>query len=289
MKLRRVAIALIALQVIGAPVALAATTKPTPKVTSVKKAPVATQKSTATPKKIAVAKKTVVAPKKTTVVKKSTTSPKKSTTTKKSVVTPKKSAAGTVKKTATIKKKAPVRKYVYHAPVRKAVTPSPSAAWPPKGFTSVGTAYARVPTGTELIGILSAMKNSASPVNSCSTDPTKPASRAFSCAAILVGSTQRCTWWKVSAAIDGIDPANPAGRIPFGEITDVVAGAAAKTIQTIFLVSPIPLQTGVRFTGIHALCGIGPATDPVPSSTFAPDPSYTPTPSATPSPTSTNP
>ena len=278
----------------GTPAVLAATPKPTPKATTLKKVPVATKssgvkKTAALPSKPAPAKKSAATPKKSSAtIIKTLVVPLTKTTAKKSV-TPKKSAVGTVKKTATIKKTAPVRKYVYHAPIRKAVTPSPSANWPPKGFTSVGTAYARVPSGTELIGILSAMKNSADPVNSCSADPSKPNSHAFSCAAILVGSTQRCTWWKVSATIDGVDPTNPAGHVTFGEITNVVAGAAAKTIQTIFLVSPIPLQTGVRFTGIHALCGIGPATDPVPSSTFAPDPSYTPAPTATPSPTSSNP
>jgi hypothetical protein len=137
------------------------------------------------------------------------------------------------------------------------------------------------------------MKDSVSPVNSCSVDPNRPSVPASSCAAILVGSTQRCTWWKVSSLITGIDPANSAGRVNIGKITDIEAGAAAKTIQTIVLVSPVPLQTGIEFTGIQAECGIGPTTDPIPSSTFIPDPSYTPAPSTSPtpsaSPTATNP
>ena len=278
MKLRRVAIALIALQLLGAPVAFAATAKPAPKATTLKKV--------LTPPKVSTRKKPIA--KSTTATKSRTASKTSTVPTKKSGIakkTPiKKGLITTLKKSAPIKKKVTVRKYVYHAPIRKAVTPTPAAKWPPKGFTSVGTAYARVPTGTELIGILSAMKNSASPVNSCSIDPNKPSVPALSCAAILVGSTERCTWWKVSSTITGVDPANPANRVTIGQITDVEAGAAAKTIQTIFLISPVPLQTGVRFGAIQALCGIGPATDPVPSSSFVPDPSYTPAPSASPTP-----
>ncbi len=253
---RRVAIALIALQCITATTSFAATTKPTPKVTATKKAPIT--KKSATPKKSIILKK-ALSPTKTPAAKKGTAA----------------------KKLAPLKKKVVVRKYIYRKRVRKAVQPSPSPVWPPKGFTSVGTAYARVPTGTELVGILSAMKNSSVAINSCAVDPKKPLTPAFSCAAILVGSSQKCTWWKVSSTITGSDPANPAARISIGDISILQSGAAAKTIQTIFLVSPVPLQTGIKFTSIHALCGIGPSNDPVPSKTFTPAPIGSPTPTAT--------
>lgn len=248
MNLRRVAITLIAVQCLAVSPAFAASTKPTPKTTSVKK--------------VTTSKKAVTTSKSATV--------KKSTT---------------IKKSATVKK-VPVRKYVYHAPVKK-IVPSPSVKWPPSGFKAVGSAFARVPTGAELVGILSAMKNSSAPINACSIDPAKPSAPAFSCAAILVGATEKCTWWKVSSTITGIDPSSAANRVTFGEITVLQPGAAGKTIQTIFLVSPIPLQTGVMFGGIHATCGIGPTTDTVPSSTFVADPSYTPA-TASPSPSPSN-
>jgi hypothetical protein len=266
---RKLAVTLCAIISIASTPAYAATAKPTHAPTATKKV-VAAEKSTTATK--------AVSPKKTTALKNGVT-PKKMTSVKKLITTPKKVA---------------VRKYVYHAPVHKAVKPSPATNWPPKGFTSVGTAYARVPSGTELVGILSAMKNSSAAINSCAMDPAKPNAPAYSCAAILVGSTERCTWWKVSSTITGVDSANSANRVTIGQITVLQPGAAAKTIQTIFLVSPIPLQTGIKFGDIHALCGIGPSTDPVPSFTFVPDPSYTPpptpvaTPSATPSPSPTN-
>jgi hypothetical protein len=192
-----------------------------------------------------------------------------------------------VKKVIRIEKRTVVRKHLHHAPVHKAALPSPSPAWPPLGFRSVGTAYARVPTGVELIGILSAMKNSSTATNSCAADPKKPNAPAFSCAAILVGSTQRCNWWKISSTITGIDPVNPPGRISLGDFSDTVSAAAAKTIQTIIMISPIPLAAGVKFTALHALCGTGPATGAIPSSTFIPTAEENPTPSETPSPANT--
>ena len=181
-------------------------------------------------------------------------------------------------KVSTVKKKLVAKK-------RKPVQPSPAPSWPPRGFTSVGTAFARIPTGAELVGILSATSDGAAQISSCAIDPKSPNAPAYSCTAILVGSTGRCTWWKISAIVTGIDLANSSGRISLGEISVTQPGAAAKTIQTIFLVSPVPLQSGVRFSAIHARCGIGPSSNPVPSTTFIPTQNETPTPAATPTPT----
>ena len=163
-----------------------------------------------------------------------------------------------------------VHHYIYHKPVLKPVPPSPSPSWPPHGFATYGSAYARIPTGAELIGILSKEKKPAATINSCAKDPKHPTTAAHSCAAILVASTEKCTWWEITSIIKGIDPANPSVRIALGNITTYAIGAAAKKIQTIFLVSPIPLQIGIKFTAIHALCGKGPPTEPVPSTTFTP-------------------
>ncbi len=276
----------ITLQSLALPGAIAATpsAKAKSRTTTVKKITTAKKSipKKATPKKT-VAKKASI---KKTVAKKAIA--KKSLVKKKLVA--KKTVTGKKKSVAT-KKKVVARTYVHRSPVHKAVQPSPSPKWPPKGFISVGTAYARVPTGSELIGIFSAMKNSSTASDSCSADPANPNKPAFSCAAILVGSSQRCTWWKVSSTITGIDPANPQGRISLGDFISIVSGASAKTIQTIILVSPVPLATGVKFTAVRALCGIGASSDPIPSTSFGPTstptPSTSPTPSDSPSPAET--
>ena len=255
--LRKVAIALIAFQVLGLSQSYAttATPKPIPKVTSTKKA---------VPKKKVVTKKT--------------TAPKKKVAVKKKVV---------------------VHHYIYHKRVLKPVPPSPSPTWPPKGFTSFGFAYARIPTGAELVGILSAVKNPDATINVCATDPKHPKTPADSCGAILVATSQKCTFWNITSTVTGVDPADSKIRVSLGTISTYAVGAASKKIQTIFLISPIPLQTGVKFTLIHAVCGAGAATVPVPSTTFVPTPiasesaaplesaSPTATPTPTPSPVPT--
>lgn len=240
------------------------------------------QTSAATPKpKVTTTK--MATPKKTTA---KVATPKKTTApTKKKVVIPakKRVVMSTKKKVAVpVKKKVVPHKYVYRRVVPKKIQPSPKSKWPPTGFTSIGSAYARVPTGQELIGLLSAMKDPTATINSCALDPKNPSAPAFACAAILVGSTEKCTWWRVSSTITGSDPASPGGRVTLGDLTTYQNGAAAKTIQTIFLVSPVPLHSGIMFTAIHALCGIGPSTDPVPSTSFVPAQSSTPTPSPSP-------
>ena len=237
--------------------------------------------ATAKPKpKVAVSKKTI---QKKTIQKKSVS---KTKPTSKNLFS-KKVAAKKVpakKKVTVVKKRTTAPRYVYHRHVPPKIEPSPAAKWPPVGFTSIGTAYARVPTGMELVGILSAMKNPTASINSCAQDPKNPSAAAYSCAAILVGSTDRCTWWRITSTITGIDPADPSARVTLGTITTYDNGAAAKTIQTIFMISPIPLQTGVRFTDIHALCGIGPSTSPVPSTSFEPFAPQSESPSPEPSP-----
>jgi hypothetical protein len=278
--LRKVAIVLIALQCIGISQSNAATTKPEPKVSTAKKITVPSKSKTLAPKKktaLATAKK-VVTPKK-----------KATTPAKKKVVTPKKTAISPTKKQAVVvKKKVSSRKYVAPKAIPRSIPASPKPKWPPVGFTSIGSAYARVPTGQELIGILSAKKDPTVAINSCALDPKKPDAPAFACAAILVGATEKCTWWRISTTLTGNDPEDTTARVNLGDLTTYARGAAAKTIQTIFLVSPVPLHTGIMFTAIHALCGIGPSTDAVPGTTFEPAPGSTPSETPTPLPSPTN-
>ena len=208
---------------------------------------------------------------------------------KKTGVKSKKSAK--VKKSSSLKRRSTYHRYIYHRPTLKPVEPSPSPKWPPTGgFSSFGTAYARIPTGSELVGILSAMKHPAASVNSCSPDPKNPSAPAYSCAAVLVGSSVQCLWWNVSSIITGIDPANSANRIDLGSISMYAVAGPPKLIQTIIVVSPIPLQDGVRFTNLQVTCGVQPVSEPIPSTLFTPMTPSTPSPtdsaeaSATPSP-----
>jgi len=202
---------------------------------------------------------------------------------KKKVVSKKAVSKKVASKKTVSKKVVSKPRFIYHKPEAKKVPAKAKIKWPPAGFTSIGTAYARVPTGEELVEILSAKSDPTDSINSCALDPNNPNAVAYACAAVLVGATNQCTWWRVSSTMTGIDPADATNRIILGDLTTYVKGAEAKTIQTVFLVSPIPLQTGIRFTAIHALCGIGPSTAQIPSTVFTAAPSTVPTASPSPS------
>ena len=72
----------------------------------------------------------------------------------------------TKKATSSTTKKPVVKRKVY---VRKKVKPSPSPkpVWPPKGFIENNGVFARVPSGTELVGLLSAKTTLAKTVQAC--------------------------------------------------------------------------------------------------------------------------
>jgi len=259
--LKKTLVALILVPVIalaGMNVSDAASAKPKPKVTHSKT--VHSKKTTT--KKAATKKASTKKSTKKSVAKKSTKVSKKT-----SYVAPK-------KVTAPVKRKA-----------KKVAT----IKWPPVGFASIGSAFARVPTGTELLKILATTTTPTPGLTKCSPDPKNPSAPAFACAAILVGSTEKCSWWKVTTSITGPDPANSSNRIVYGELTTLQPGAAAKTIQTVFLISPVTLQPGIQFTGITALCGIGSTAEKVPSTSFDQSPDYNPQPTPSPSATPASP
>ena len=192
----------------------------------------------------------------------------------------------TTKPKVVVTKKPTVHHYIYRKRVRKPISPSPSPAWPPPSFTSANGMYARVPTGQELIGILSSKVDPVGPVDVCAPDPKHPNKVAMSCGAVLVASTTGCSWWEVNSTITGIDPNNSPNRITFGALRVLTKGTAAHKVSTIVLVSGIPLTTGVKFTSISAKCWLTPTDETVPSSTFTISPGVvlTPTPTLTPTP-----
>ena len=186
-----------------------------------------------------------------------------------------------------VTKKHTVHHYIYRKRVRKPISPSPSPVWPPPSFTSANGVYARVPTGQELIGILSSKVDPVGPVDVCAPDPKHPNKVAMSCGAVLVASTTGCSWWEVNSTITGIDPNNSPTRITFGTLRVLTKGTAAHQISTVVLVSGIPLTTGVKFTGISAKCWLTPSDETIPSSTFTISPGVVLTPTPTPSPVPT--
>lgn len=143
--------------------------------------------------------------------------------------TPKPTA--TQKTTSTTSKKPIVKRKIY---VRKKVKPSPSPkpVWPPKGFIENNGVFARVPSGTELVGLLSAKTTLAKTVLAC---------EAYACGAVYVASATDCTWWEISANVYGPSYADITNYIQYGSLRALLSGTSARTVSPVFLVSTEPL------------------------------------------------
>lgn len=148
---------------------------------------------------------------------------KKTTTAAKPTVTKKATSSAT--------KKPVVKRKVY---VRKKVKPSPSPkpVWPPKGFIENNGVFARVPSGTELVGLLSAKTTLAKTVLAC---------EAYACGAVYVASATDCTWWEISANVYGPSYADITNYIQYGSLRTLMSGTSARTVSPVFLVSTEPL------------------------------------------------
>ena len=188
------------------PVSHSATKKPTPKPTvktsvkaTAKATPKATAKASAKPSAKSSAKATA---------KSTSTATAKATTkaTKKPVVKKKK------------KKRAKVR-----------VTPSPKAAWPPKGFSVEGEVYAKVPTAKELVGLISANSYLEKQIKQCTT---------YICGAVQVASETGCLWWEAIATV------TDAQGNKLGELNSSFSSSAERELKTLLMISPESVEKG---------------------------------------------
>ncbi len=128
-----------------------------------------------------------------------------------------------------IKKKAYVRKTV-KAVAKPKVTPKP--VWPPKGFKENNGVFARVPTGAELVGLLSSKKTLAKTVLAC---------EASACGAVYIASATDCLWWEVNATVFGPSYSDITNYVPYGNVRNLLSGTTAHTVTPVFLVSTEPL------------------------------------------------
>ncbi|MEN9324494.1 MAG: hypothetical protein RL414_248 [Actinomycetota bacterium] len=157
----------------------------------------------------------LVAPASQAATKKPTPTPTKKTT---SLASKKPAVAAT-------KKAVPKKKVV-----RKKVKPSPSPkpVWPPKGFVQSDGVYAKVPTGTELVSLLSASTSLAKLVTQC---------EIYACGAVYVASATECTWWEVNSTVYGPSYADITNQVEYGKLRVTYKTTPAKQVTPIFLVS----------------------------------------------------
>ena len=184
--------------------------------------------------------------------------------------TAKTSTASTSKKPS----KKPVKKKV-----KKTATPipSPSPVWPPIKFTSNKGIYAKIPTGKELLGLVSAKAELAETVKKC---------ESYACGAVIVAADYRCVWWEIKSTVYGTDPADASKKIALGKLRTLYGPLSPKTYANIILSSEEPLygpsitdpdtgeqiqgppRTGVVVGAISATCHKSGTNEKIPANIY---------------------
>jgi hypothetical protein len=185
--------------------------------------------ATTTPKPTATAKATTKA--KPTASAKATAKP-----TAKPAVTKKATPAAT--------KKAPVKKKVVKKKPKKkkriSLTPAPSPAWPPKGFSVTEDVYAKVPSKLkDIVGVISTQPYLAKQVENCET---------YVCGYVQVAAASGCLWWEALSTIVAGD-----GR-KLGDLKTAHGGSNPREIRTFIIVSPEPLASGTKSVLTSVIC-----------------------------------
>ena len=177
----------------------------------------------------------------TTNVQAATPTPKpkpssKATPSKNATVKPDSKSSGkpsSSKKVSTSKAtKKPVKKK--KKKVKKTATPipSPSPIWPPVRFTSNKGIYAKIPTGKELLGLISAKKGLAADVVKCESN---------ACGAVIVAADYSCRWWEIKSTVSGSDLNDQNKKVLLGTLRTTYGPLSPKTYANILLISDEPL------------------------------------------------
>lgn len=165
--------------------------------------------------------------------------------------------------------------------VKKTATPipSPSPIWPPVGFTSNKGIYAKIPTGKELVGLISAKRRLAEDVIKCSTN---------ACGAVIVAADYSCKWWEIKSTVSGSDPNDPSKKILLGTLRTTYGSLNPNTYANILLISdeplfmpetidpvtlaPMPLvpRPGIVVGNISATCHKSATSEKIPTNTYLP-------------------
>ncbi|MCX6446998.1 MAG: hypothetical protein NTX10_02865 [Actinobacteria bacterium] len=207
----------------------------------------------------------------------------KPTATAKPSPTPAASKSGSTVQTSpsTTTSKKPTKKPVKKKRVKKTATPipSPSPVWPPIGFTASSGIYAKIPSGKELLGLISAKIKLATDVKKCETN---------ACGAVIVAADFICKWWEIKSTVSGIDPSDPNKKVLLGRLRTTYGELEPKTYANILLISDEPLfmatttdpstglpaaavaKNGIVVGGIQAICHKSATNETIPTNVYTP-------------------
>jgi hypothetical protein len=139
---------------------------------------------------------------------------------------------------------------------------SPPPLWPPVGFVAKDGVYAKIPTGKELLGVLSAKTTLASEVKLC---------KKYACGAVIVAAEKACQWWEIHSVVYGPTSEVETATVRYGSTKTIAKSTSSQEQKTILLISKEPLVSGVYISGITLMCQRGASIIPYPSNSYAPD------------------
>jgi hypothetical protein len=193
-------------------------------------------------------------------------------------------AKPTAKAVAT-KKATPTKKPVVKKPKKKVVKktatpiPSPSPVWPPVKFTENKGVYAKIPTGKEILGLISAKSGLATDVQKCEGN---------ACGAVIVAANFTCQWWEIKSTVMAPDPNDSKKRVLLGTLRTTHGLLKPNTYANILLISDEPLYTpgsldpttgvvgapvlrpGITVGNISAICHKSATDEKLPSNIYLP-------------------
>ena len=124
----------------------------------------------------------------------------------------------------------PTKKPVKKKRVKKTATPIPSPlpVWPPVGFTANNGIYAKIPSGKELLGLISAKIGLATDVKKCESN---------ACGAVIVAADYLCKWWEIKSTVSAVDPNDSSKKVLLGSLRTTYGELGPRTYANILLIS----------------------------------------------------
>lgn len=192
-----------------------------------------------------------------------------------------KSTATAQSSPATSSTSKPAKKPVKKKRVKKTATPIPSPlpVWPPVGFTANNGIYAKIPSGTELLGLISAKIGLATDVKKCESN---------ACGAVIVAADYLCKWWEIKSTISAVDPNDINKKVLLGSLRTTYGELGPKTYANILLISNEPLfmptttdpntgqaaapvaKNGIVVGNIQAICHKSATEEKIPTNIYTP-------------------
>ncbi len=137
---------------------------------------------------------------------------------------------------------------------------SPKPVWPPPGFKENNGVYAKVPSPTELVGLLSAKRSLQKILEKC---------EQTACGAVFVASERGCTWWEVNSAVRRVNEATLV-KERIGTLITHAKGTDSRVQSTIFLLSPEPVDPLISVGNIRVICHRETSNIPKPGNSYTP-------------------